>query len=177
MQRTPLEIFEAEYVRPRIGRTLIVGSRIYREREDRRKRYADVVGVDMQDGDGVDLVLNLEHDLPKDLGRFDHVECMSVLEHSRKPWAMAANLQRLLVEEGTIFVSVPFVWRVHGYPNDYWRFTADGVRELFQGIAWKELCWAHEKLKGKPLIPNEGKIEGKHPYLARTEVLGFGVKA
>jgi hypothetical protein len=31
-------------------------------------------------------------------------------------------------------VGVPFSWEIHAYPNDYWRFTADGVRVLFPGF-------------------------------------------
>ena len=45
--------FERLHVAPTAGRTLIVGSKLFSEREDRRKRYPDVLGVDMQAGDGV----------------------------------------------------------------------------------------------------------------------------
>ena len=68
------ERFEREVVRPRQGRTLIVGSKVYADKEDRRGRYSDAVGVDMLSGDGVDFVVNLEEPLPKALGLFDHVE-------------------------------------------------------------------------------------------------------
>lgn len=170
----PHERFEDEYVRPKEGRTLIVGSRLYEGREDRRLKYKNALGVDMLPGPGVDLVFNLEDTLPADLGKFSHIECWSVLEHSKKPWKLAANLQRLLVAEGTIHLTVPFVWRVHGYPNDYWRFTRAGVRELFPRIGWVSLCLAHEELKKNDLVLEVGKSEGTHPYLARTEVLGFG---
>lgn len=171
----PAEYFERRYVVPQPGRTLIVGSKIFGDREDRRRRYADVLGVDMLPGDGVDRVLNLEDPLPDDLGRFSHIECMSVLEHSRRPWLLAANLQKLMRKEATIFLSVPFVWRVHDYPGDYFRFTQDGVRALFPGIQWHRLANASDALKMNDMVPTMESADG-HPYLARTEVLGFGVR-
>lgn len=171
------ERFEREVVRPRQGRTLIVGSKVYAEKEDRRRRYPDAVGVDMLSGDGVDFVVNLEEPLPKALGLFDHVECLSVLEHSRRPWKLAANLQRLLRDGGTFHVSAPFVWRVHGYPSDYFRFTREGVRSLFDRIAWVRLAYAHVDLKHNDLQDAVELPEpGGHPYFARCEVVGFGVK-
>lgn len=173
---SPVEKFETTYVRPRPGRALIVGSRIYGDsKEDRRARYRKAVGVDMAAGDGVDLVCDLEEPLPPDLGRFQHIECMSVLEHSRRPWLLAANLQRLLKKGGTIFLTVPWVWRFHDYGGDYFRFSADGVRLLFPAVEWDRLCYASNKLKPDSYL-NAIEVDG-HPHLPRTEVVGFGVRS
>ncbi len=167
-----LEEFENLHVTPNPGRTLIVGSQIYRDKEDRRQRYADVLGVDMLEGPGVDRVLDLEEDLPEDLGQFDHVECMSVLEHSRRPWLLAANLERLMAPGATIFVSVPLCWRIHGYPSDYWRMTPEAIRQLFPNVEWQSLMLASHGLTEGPKFAVVK--QGGHPYLARTETVGFG---
>lgn len=169
-----LEQFERLHVTPNAGRTLIVGSKVYNGKEDRRKRYADAVGIDMLEGDGVDLVIDLEEPLPGDLGLFDHVECMSVLEHSRRPWLMAANIERLMKPGASIFVSAPFVWRVHGYPNDYWRYTPEGIAALFPGIEWKRLMMASNVLSDKPKL-HALNMHG-HPYMSRAEVAAFGYR-
>ena len=166
--------FQAAHLRPQPGKALIVGSRIYVEKEDRRKRYADVIGVDMQAGPGVDRVLDLEETLPADFGPFAHIECMSVLEHSRRPWLMAANLERVLELGGSIFVTVPFVWRVHGYPDDYWRFTASGVRELFPRIRWTAETYAHSDMTDGQHVPCV-KLKD-WPFFARCEVCMFGYR-
>jgi len=167
--------FEEQFVRPKPGRTLIVGSRVYEGREDRRPLFADAIGVDMLAGPGVDRVLNLEDSLPSDLGQFDHVECISVLEHSKRPWKLAANLTRLMSMGATIYLSAPFIWRVHNFPNDYFRYTRDGIRALFPGIVWQQLAYAHEKLSFSDRASVLEKGVG-HPYMARTEVLGWGVR-
>lgn len=120
----------------RKGRTLIVGSHVYEGREDDRARYKHAVGVDMIPGPGVDVVHDMEEPLPAGLGTFAHAECFSVLEHSRRPWLLAANIERLLESGGTLWVTVPWMWRRHGYPSDYFRFTTEGIKAIFPGIQW-----------------------------------------
>lgn len=167
-----LSKFEATHVRPKPGRTLIVGSQVYKGREDRRLKYSYVVGVDMLPGPGVDVVLNMEEE--HDLGLFDHVECLSVLEHSPRPWLLAANIQRLMKPGASLFVAVPLVWGIHGYPNDYWRMTPEGVKLMFPEIRWEALMLAGRVLHAGPKM----KVikDGGFPYLPRTETAGFGYK-
>lgn len=168
-----VELFERDFVRPKPGRTLIVGSQVYRGKEDRRLRYEDVVGVDMLFGPGVDRVLDLEYPLPPDLEQaFDHVECMSVLEHSRRPWLLAANIERLMAPGASLFVTVPFCWRIHAYPSDYWRMTPQAIRELFPLVRWDALKLANETLSDGPRIPGVD-VRG-HVYMSKTETVGFG---
>lgn len=169
-----IEDFERRYLRPAEGRTLIIGSRIFASKIDRRKLYSDAIGVDMLDGDGVDVVRDLEQDV-SDMGKFDHVECISVLEHSRQPWILAKNIGKLMNHGATLFLSVPFVWRYHGYPNDYWRFSADGVRALFPFIQWHNLAYASNGLRSDAFLRRQ-QIED-YPYLPRCEVVGFGKRA
>jgi SAM-dependent methyltransferase len=162
--------FETKYVRPKFGRTLICGSKVYKGRIDRRQRYQVAVGIDMEWGPGVDLVMNLEETLPYTLGHFAHVECRSVLEHSRQPWLLAANIERLLEPGGTLHVAVPFAWAVHGYPDDFWRFTASAIRLLFPRIEWSALMYGNQGLTDEVL---RVKVE-RFWYFPRSEVLGFG---
>jgi hypothetical protein len=169
--------FERDWVKPKEGRTLIVGSRLFSQRDDRRKRYADAIGIDMEDGDGVDIVLDMEEQPPEWLGKFAHIECLSVIEHSRRPWLMAVNLEELLEPDGTIYVSVPFVWRLHQYPVDNWRISPNGLRVLFKGIKWDAIRIASDR----KLMPEDVKkvpsIESRDgTYLLRCETLGFGRK-
>lgn len=155
-------------VEPKAGRTLIVGSKLYNGKDDRRKCYADALGVDMSAGEGVDLVADLE---TENVGTFAHIECMSVLEHCKRPWLMAANLERMM--EGTIFVAVPFIWRVHGYPDDYWRFTVAGVKSLFPSVTWTHEAYDHRHLCKAEDVPAVRAGED-WPHFARTEVYVFG---
>lgn len=172
LQTSALVEFERQYVRPRPGPTLVVGSKVYGVKEDRRKRYADATGVDMQAGEGVDLVQNLEYLLTEDqLLKFAHVDCMSVLEHCQRPWLVAQSIESMMLPGASIFVSVPFVWRVHGYPSDYWRMTPDALPILFPSIRWEKIALCSNVLDGM----KAAKIYG-YPYFPRTETAGFGIK-
>lgn len=167
--------FERLHVKPCEGRTLIVGSKIYNDKEDRRKRYPDAVGVDMFEGEGVDVVQNLQDQVRISQNQhFRHVECMSVLEHCERPWLVAANVERMMMQGASIFVSVPFVWRVHGYPNDYWRITPSALPILFPSVRWVKTAFCTQR------IEVENKVHGVklygHPYFPRTETAGFGYK-
>jgi len=63
---------------------------------------------------------------------FDVVVCEQVLEHVRDPWAAARTLHDLCRPGGHVVVSTPFLIRVHREPDDYWRFTVDGLRLLLE---------------------------------------------
>lgn len=165
--------FEKQHVRPVKGKTLIVGSHVYPGRIDRRRLYKEVVGLDMIAGDGVDVVFNLE-DGPAPGAPYTHADCISVLEHSKRPWLLAANLEASLVAGGSLFLTVPFIWRVHGYPSDYWRFTIAAVRELFKRIEWKRIEYTHFGTTAEgEAVP--GLTHEDWKYMARTEVCGTGV--
>ncbi|MBN2588506.1 MAG: class I SAM-dependent methyltransferase [Sedimentisphaerales bacterium] len=124
------------------GPFLEVGSKDYGTTQDLRslfKSKAEYTGLDMEAGQGVDIVLDLTNDFKKidsELGnkRFGTIFCLSVLEHCDNPFKMAENLAILLKPGGMICIGVPFSWQIHGYPNDYWRFTPEGVKKLFPSV-------------------------------------------
>lgn len=164
--------FERKYVRPSRGRVLIVGSKIFPTREDRRKAHADAFGVDAEAGEGVDLVHDLEQQLPESIGKFAHVECTSVLEHCPRPWRVAEVVEDAMEVGGTILISVPFVWPWHGYPSDHFRFTAEGVQSIFPRIEWETLIYASESMT--PDHSLRAIKPERLRYFPRCEVFGFG---
>ena len=66
------------------------------------------------------------------------------------------------------YLSVPFAWKFHGYPSDYWRFTREGVLKLFPGIVFEDTrCSATTSRTGEemPLDERVGLVYmagGKH---------------
>lgn len=125
-----------------VGPYLEVGSKDYGSTEDLRAVFAEkgpYIGVDMEPGAEVDLVLDLTDEFDRvdaalSHARFGTIFCLSVLEHCRRPFRMAENLTRLLAAEGKLVVAAPFAFKYHAYPGDYWRFTHEGIRELFAGL-------------------------------------------
>jgi hypothetical protein len=39
-------------------------------------------------------------------------------------------MHRVLKKGGSAIISAPFVWEIHNYPTDYWRFSDQGIKEL-----------------------------------------------
>lgn len=129
---------------PKGGRVLEVGSKDYGSTESFRGgvlNASEYVGVDIEEGKGVDVVLDLTQDVG-DLGLFDTVICCSVLEHTPTPWKMAENITRLTKSGGTVYVSVPWVQRYHPYPDDYFRFSPRGIESLFSEFEWSKQCFS-----------------------------------
>ena len=139
-------IFIRRYADQLDGPFLEVGSKDYGSTQDLRNLFADrdkYIGVDMEDGPGVDIVLDFTRDFEKlDSNlygqRFGTIFCLSVLEHCEQPFKMAENLTLLLKPKGQIVISAPFSWKIHAYPNDYWRFTPEGIKKLFPKIEFSE---------------------------------------
>ena len=161
------------------GPVLEVGSRDYGNTQDFRALFkgADYVGIDMQAGKGVDLVLDLTDDfesLDRRLGgrRFGTIICMSVLEHCRDPFRMARNIEALLAEGGNLVIGAPFVWELHGFPDDYWRFTPSGIRVLFPGLDFSAVPGAAFTGRKGDAAPLDGnlfciKFSSKNPETRR----------
>ena len=68
--------------------------------------------------------------LPLKCESVDVIICTEVLEHLVDPMACAAEIFRVLRDNGIGFLSVPFMYPVHADPYDFQRFTADGLRHL-----------------------------------------------
>lgn len=141
-----------EHLRHVGDEALEVGSRRYKDHAfldlkgffAAEKPTVRLAGCDLLAGDNVDVVVDLT-DTPQAVAqalggrRFDTVLCVSVLEHIPNVFAAAASIEALLRPGGTLFVSVPFVFRYHGYPGDFWRFTPEAVVHLFPQVDFRGL--------------------------------------
>ena len=79
------------------------------------------LGIDMQPGDGVDLVADI-HNLPADFdGRFTGVLCSEVLEHVARPWVALPKLRAAMKPGGWLIVTTLFAFPEHGFPDDFYR--------------------------------------------------------
>jgi len=95
---------------------------------------------------------------------FATILCLSVLEHCRQPFRMAENIQRLLAAGGVLYISVPFAWEIHSYPDDYWRFTPAAVRLLFPEVHFPPGCCAYHSQDPDIFYP----LENGPPRLGRA---------
>ena len=110
----------------------------------------NVVNLEIKKGKVVDLIGDA-HNLPFKDNSFDGIIIQAVLEHTKNPQKIVEELSRVIKKKGIIYVENPFLQPFHAAPNDYYRFTIEGNKELFrnfkiihQGIAAgpsSALCW------------------------------------
>ena len=55
-----------------------------------------------------------------------------VLEHIRNPFKGVSNVYDMLRPNGYFFVTTPFFLKIHGAPNDYWRWTPMGLTAMLE---------------------------------------------
>ena len=65
-------------------------------------------------------------------GSFDLILSTEMLEHCPEPALVADESHRLLRKGGTVVLTTPFIYIVHGWPEDYYRYTASGLKHLFR---------------------------------------------
>ncbi|MBI3091903.1 MAG: methyltransferase domain-containing protein [Candidatus Tectomicrobia bacterium] len=93
------------------------------------RRY---IGVDIELHPNIDCLVSSRGPLPFADGSFALVLSTQVLEHVEEPKGLVEEMHRVLKPGGTLYLSAPFVWEVHNYPRDFWRFTDQGLRLLLQ---------------------------------------------
>jgi SAM-dependent methyltransferase len=91
------------------------------------------LGTDLRPGPGVDRVEDLRA-LTLEDGSVGTALCLETLEHCEDPFAAGRELARVVGEGGVCLVSTPLMLGIHGYPNDYWRFTPEGLRVVLSGF-------------------------------------------
>jgi SAM-dependent methyltransferase len=94
-----------------------------------------ILNLDIFDGPAINIV----HDggsLPFQDGVLSLAVCQEVLEHVADFGGLIKEMHRVLTPESILYVQVPFQIGYHSGPNDYWRFSDDGLRFLFDNQDW-----------------------------------------
>jgi SAM-dependent methyltransferase len=90
------------------------------------------IGVDMIDGTEVDVVATSDK-LPFEEESFDCVVCTEMLEHDPSPWLTLPEIARVLRPGGMVLLTARGIgYPLHGFPDDYWRFTESAFQHLFE---------------------------------------------
>ena len=135
-------------------------------------------------------LLQVGEPLPLDSGSCDAVVSLSTLEHVYELEGTLAEIGRVLKNGGRLVFSVPFMYQVHGHPDDYRRGTPSFWRRklgesgfenvVVEALAWGPLSTGHE-VSG---LPGPFKAIRRHAgllldilwcacrYRGKTEVVG-----
>lgn len=107
---------------------------------DRRVLFPglEYVGCDIRPGPGVDRIEDAQRLTFPDAS-FGTVILLETLEHLPRPKRAIMEARRVLRGDGLLLLSVPFNYRLHGFPSDYWRFTASGIYQMLGDFPWKSV--------------------------------------
>ncbi len=90
------------------------------------------IGIDVREGENVDKVCDahvLSETIEKD--SIDVVVSYSVFEHIAMPWKVVLEMNKVMRVGGRCMLHVPHSWPMHEAPFDFWRFSDDSWRALF----------------------------------------------
>lgn len=89
----------------------------------------EVIGVDIQAGRNVDIVMRRPYRIPLRSNSQDVVITGQVFEHIPFPWASILEIARVLKPQGYLFLTAPS--RGHHHSSyDLWRYYPDSMRAL-----------------------------------------------
>ncbi len=77
--------------------------------------------------------------LPFEDNSFDSVISLNTLEHIYDAAAVLREMFRVVKPGGKVHVTVPFMFRIHGHPDDYFRATPSWWQETFSRAGFSEL--------------------------------------
>ena len=117
-------------------RILEIGSRRVAGRESTTlRRFAHptsrYIGCDFEDGEDVDIVADahsLSQTFPPD--SFDMVLTIATYEHLSRPWVATNEIAKLLKSGGWLYIRTHQTFPLHGYPEDYFRFSTEALSVL-----------------------------------------------
>lgn len=99
-------------------------------------RYAQhYIAVDWSLGKNdlkIDIIADLNQQLPIESAVADTVVTLSVLEHLNEPYVMLSEAYRILKSKGSIIIQVPWQWWIHEEPYDFFRYTPYGLKYLLE---------------------------------------------
>jgi len=108
------------------GPCLVIGSGV--------TRLENGIHLDIDDFHGVDIVGDAHH-LPFVDNSMGAVICETVLEHVPNPAQVIAEAHRVLRPGGRFYFVVPFLFPFHGHPNDYQRWSQEGLASSFSAFS------------------------------------------
>src|SRR5690606_15605570 len=84
----------------------------------------------IEDAPGVDIVADA-HDMNTIADEsVDCVVTVSTLEHVKDPAQVMREIHRILKPGGIVYVNVPWVFAYHADPDDFYRWSVNGIRHL-----------------------------------------------
>ncbi len=102
-------------------------------------KFDNYVALDFYPYELVDVVTDINKNLPFKDSSFDVVVLSNVLEHVPEPGLIISECHRVLRPGGKIVLTIPFLMRIHQAPYDYNRFTSYKLELLLKEAGFNSI--------------------------------------
>jgi SAM-dependent methyltransferase len=85
----------------------------------------------------LNIVADLNSELPIESNVADSIVSLSVLEHLNNPKMMLNEAFRVLSPGSPILIQVPWQWRIHEAPYDYYRYTPFALEKMLEDAGFE----------------------------------------
>ena len=102
--------------------------------EDCEMTYTDLYPK----ADGI-VEVDFNKEFKLDSNSFDNILLFNVLEHVWDTRNLLSECNRILSKDGKFYGAVPFLFRHHPDPTDFWRFTTESMERLLKENGFKDI--------------------------------------
>ncbi len=88
---------------------------------------------------GVDFIFDAQKTFPIEDQSYDGVIMLNVLEHLFGYQNAVSESFRILKPGGTLIGSTPFLFNVHGSPDDFFRYTHSALQQIFKTAGFVDI--------------------------------------
>lgn len=124
----------------------------------------EYLNLEIKKGPYVDIVGSV-YKIPSPDSSVNVITLFMVLEHLKKPLEALKECRRVLAAGGYLAVTTVQYWHTHNHPNDYFRYTKEGLKYLCKEAGFKVVeVWS----MGGPFLVIFHAIELNLPGVWRT---------
>lgn len=98
-----------------------------------------IIRVNINPEYGCDVVADIEKRIPFDSNSVNHVVCLNVLEHIYHYDNVLREANRILLPGGAFYLATPFLFQIHGSPDDYFRYTDTALHRLLKEAGFRTI--------------------------------------
>jgi SAM-dependent methyltransferase len=110
--------------------------------------------------------------IPAEDSHFDYCISLNTLEHVYDPVFLVREIYRLLKAEGTVHIMVPWIFQIHGHPDDFTRATPSWWRRTLEDAGFDSaevtpLVWGRYS-SGASITGIRGLFKGTRRHLVHA---------
>jgi SAM-dependent methyltransferase len=100
------------------------------------RHHPQMKNLDIFPGENIDIIGRAEK-LPVADESISLILTQETLEHVENPNQAVIEMYRVLKPNALVYCQLPFIIGYHPGPTDYWRFTKEGIEEIFTRNGFK----------------------------------------